>query len=61
MFLSKVNKEGKTGFVVSKATGASYKVKLIYKSSLNTKMDVFMICGGNVVWRDSLRRRYSVK
>ena len=61
MFLSKVNKVGQTAEVVSKATGETFKVRLIEKSCLTPKNDMFMIFGRTVVWRDSLRRRYYEK
>jgi len=58
MFLSKVNKVGKVAKVESKATGRILKVRLLAKSELTPKMDLFIVLGKNVVWRDSLRRRY---
>ncbi len=61
MFLSKVNKVGKVAKVVSKVTGETFKVKMISKSVLTPKNDVFLISGKSVVWRDSIRRKYNVK
>ena len=61
MFLSKVNKVGQTAEVVSKATGETFKVRLIEKSCLNPKYDQFMIPDGTVACRDCLSRRYYEK
>lgn len=61
MFLSKANKVGKTAKIVSKLTGETFKVRLLAKSELTPKNDLFIISGKSVVWRDSIRRRYNVK
>ena len=61
MFLDKVNKVGKTAEVVSKITGETFNVRLLAKSELTPKMDLFIISGRSVVWRDSIRRRYHEK
>jgi len=60
MFLSKVNKVGKTSKIVSKTTGKVVKVRMLAKSIFSSKKDVFIIEGKTVVWRDSIRRRYNV-
>jgi len=58
MFLQKVNL-GKTVQVVSKRTGIQVSVRLIYRSSIDPKKDVFVLNGSaSVVYRDSLRRNY---
>ena len=60
MFLSNIMKQGKTVKVQSKKTGAEFNAKLVFKSELDAKFDMFQV-GGSIVWRDSLRRRYQVK
>lgn len=59
MFLKKVMEEGKTGTVVSKATGEKFRVRLWMKSYFGPERDLFVISSKDgAVLRDSLRRRY---
>ena len=45
--------------VMSKKTGLMYTVKMVRRSDVSPKMDVFLIREtGNYVWRDSIRRNY---
>lgn len=56
MFLKKATK-GHYVKIASKVTGVKTRARLMYRSSLGTKFDVFVM-EGVVVFRDSLRRRY---
>lgn len=59
MFLNKVMKEGKTGTVISKATGEKIRVRLWKKSYFGPGRDLFVLSTKDrPVLRDSLRRRY---
>lgn len=45
--------------IYSKTTGQPVTVKFMARSSVDPKMDVFLVREtGKFVWRDSLRRRY---
>lgn len=58
--MKNVSRCGSSGVVVSKKTGEEFTCKLIAKGSQGPKFDMFLF-RNNVVWRDSIRRRYKVK